>query len=327
MASALDAAGGARPREHVRRSDVSPDARRADGSRGSSDTFGTHGLCSRRVPDAARVPTTAVCSPHGVCLLRPIRTERAALSATPFASLGNLLSSHRAITRVSLAALSLHRHRRLQPTARRPGRARGHTGHAGVAPPTERRHRRRHPGADHDRIRDPDGPRIGGVCIRAPSRTARPPVWNDAHTALTVAPRRAVAHRRALSRRRRLRISHVPWIASCAPRSASPSRRVTAPAVTDFQVHLAGADLAAAKAQAAVKEVSVRSTVMAADTGARAQDAIDHPIGEGATSQSPSDTPNEGELRHVDLDRLQRADGPQRRRGAFRDQPRRSMGR
>ena len=60
----------------------------------------------RRVPDAARVPTRAVCKPHGVCLLSPIRTERAALSATPFASLGKLLSSHRAITRVSLAAIS-----------------------------------------------------------------------------------------------------------------------------------------------------------------------------------------------------------------------------
>src|SRR5688572_28823357 len=56
--------------------------------------------------DAARVPTRAVRNPHGVCLLRPIRTERAALAATPFASLGKLLSSHRAITRVSLAALS-----------------------------------------------------------------------------------------------------------------------------------------------------------------------------------------------------------------------------
>src|SRR5688500_177654 len=43
-------------------------------------------------------------NPHGVCLLRPIRTVAAA--AAPFESLGTLLSSHRAITRVSLAALS-----------------------------------------------------------------------------------------------------------------------------------------------------------------------------------------------------------------------------
>ena len=42
---------------------------------------------------------------HGVCVLHPIRTIRAALAA-PFESLGLLLSSHRAISRVSLAALS-----------------------------------------------------------------------------------------------------------------------------------------------------------------------------------------------------------------------------
>ena len=42
---------------------------------------------------------------HGVCLLRPIRTVRAARSA-PFESLGTLLSSHRAVTRVAAAALS-----------------------------------------------------------------------------------------------------------------------------------------------------------------------------------------------------------------------------
>jgi uncharacterized protein YkwD len=39
------------------------------------------------------------------CVLRPIRTVRAALAA-PFDSLGTMLSSHRAVTRVALAALS-----------------------------------------------------------------------------------------------------------------------------------------------------------------------------------------------------------------------------
>src|SRR5688500_3727433 len=43
---------------------------------------------------------------HGVCVLRPIRTALAGSSATTFESLGKLLSSHRAVTRVSLAALS-----------------------------------------------------------------------------------------------------------------------------------------------------------------------------------------------------------------------------
>ena len=42
---------------------------------------------------------------HGVCVLRPKRTVRATFVA-PFESLGTLLSSHRAITRVSLAAIS-----------------------------------------------------------------------------------------------------------------------------------------------------------------------------------------------------------------------------
>jgi len=43
---------------------------------------------------------------YGVCVLRPIRTALAGRPATTFESLGKLLSSHRAVTRVSLAALS-----------------------------------------------------------------------------------------------------------------------------------------------------------------------------------------------------------------------------
>ena len=116
--------------------------------------------------------------------------------------------------------------------------------------------------------------------------------WNDAHTALTVAP-----HGRWRTDERYLVVVGSESATSLGSKLRTAQRfaftTLTAPAVTDFQVHLAGADLAAAKAAAAVKEVSVRSTVMAADTGARAQaDAIDRPIGEGATSQSPTDTPN-----------------------------------
>jgi uncharacterized protein YkwD len=44
--------------------------------------------------------------PLGSCLLRSIRTVRAALAARPFESLGSLLSRHRAASRVALAALS-----------------------------------------------------------------------------------------------------------------------------------------------------------------------------------------------------------------------------
>src|SRR5688572_6027556 len=53
----------------------------------------------------ARAPAEAGQNSHGVCLLRPIRTVRAA-TAAPFESLGTLLSRHRALTRVSLATLS-----------------------------------------------------------------------------------------------------------------------------------------------------------------------------------------------------------------------------
>ena len=116
--------------------------------------------------------------------------------------------------------------------------------------------------------------------------------WNEAHTALTVAP-----HGRWRTDERYLVVVGSESATSLGSKLRTAQRfaftTLTAPAVTDFQVHLAGADLAAAKAAAAVKEVSIRSTVMAADTGARAQaDAIDRPIGEGATSQSPTDTPD-----------------------------------
>ena len=116
--------------------------------------------------------------------------------------------------------------------------------------------------------------------------------WNEAHTALTVAP-----HGRWRTDERYLVVVGSESATSLGSKLRTAQRfaftTLTAPAVTDFQVHLAGADLAAAKAAAAVKEVSVRSTVMAADTGERAQaGGIDRPIGEGATSQSPTDTPD-----------------------------------
>lgn len=53
-----------------------------------------------------RAPHRAERNPHGACLLSPIRTVRAAGAANQFESLGLSLSRHRAITRVSLAALS-----------------------------------------------------------------------------------------------------------------------------------------------------------------------------------------------------------------------------
>ena len=54
----------------------------------------------------AHVPTRAAPKSHGVCLLRSIRTVKARLRAAQFESLGPSLSRHRAVTRVSAAALS-----------------------------------------------------------------------------------------------------------------------------------------------------------------------------------------------------------------------------
>src|SRR5688572_26553818 len=58
-----------------------------------------------------RVPAPSTCPQgrprcYGVCVLHPNRTALAGRSATTFESLGTLLSSHRAVTRVSMAALS-----------------------------------------------------------------------------------------------------------------------------------------------------------------------------------------------------------------------------
>ncbi len=114
--------------------------------------------------------------------------------------------------------------------------------------------------------------------------------WNEARTALTVAP----------GRQWRTDERYLVVLGSDSATAEGASLRsaqryafttVTAPAVADFQVHLAGPDLAAAKAAAAVKEVSVRSTVMAADSGARADgDTSGQPIGAGAKSQPPTST-------------------------------------
>jgi uncharacterized protein YkwD len=237
-----------------------------------------------------RVPTLGGWKPHGVCLLHPIRTVRAASSATSFASLGKLLSSHRAIIRVSLAALSFTVIAAFsqQPAAQAGPQA------TPVTPESLL----------------PDSVGIG-VDTRAPvtisfEASMNPasvesafqllpaqPVqlsWNDAHTALTVTP----------ERQWRTDERYLVVIGSDSSTSLGTSIRsarrfafttVTAPAVADFQVHLAGKDLAAVKAAAAAKKVSVRSTVMAADIGERpARDRSGEPIGAGATSQPPTRT-------------------------------------
>ena len=213
------------------------------------------------------------------------------MAATPFASLGKLLSSHRAITRVTVAALcfTVIAAFSQQPAAQAGPVATPVTPESllpqsvGIAVDTQ--------APITISFETPMNPAsVESAFELLPAQPVHLS-WNDAHTTLTVAPRE----------RWRTDERYLVVVGSESATSLGAGLRtaqrfafttLTAPAVTDFQVHLAGADLAAAKAEAAVKEVSVRSSVMAADTGARAQaDAINHPIGEGAASQSPTDTP------------------------------------
>ena len=238
------------------------------------------------------MPARAVRNPHGVCVLRPIRTERAAFAATPFASLGNLLSSHRAITRVSLAALSFTVIAAFsqQPTAQ-----------AGPEPtPVTPESLLPHNVGIAVDTKTPitiafESPMNAASVEAAFQLLPAQPVrlsWNEAATELTVVPGRqwrtderylvVVGTGSATSDGAALRM---------AQRFAFTT--VTAPAVVDFQVHLAGRDLDAARAEAAAREATVRSTVMAADDGSPTDVGADgQAIGDGAKSQPPTRTPN-----------------------------------
>jgi uncharacterized protein YkwD len=234
------------------------------------------------------VPTRAVWNPYGVCLLHPIRTERAAHAATPFASLGKLLSSHRAIIRVSLAALSFTVLAAFsQPAAQAGPRATPVTPESllpqsvGNALDTSAAIT-----ISFESAMDP-----GSVESAFQLLPAQPVqfVWNEAHTALTVAP----------ERQWRTDERYLVVVGADAATSRGVSLRsaqrfsfttVTAPAVTDFQVFLAGRDLAAATAAAAAKEVTVRSAVMATDSTARMSDRSSQATDAGARSQPPART-------------------------------------
>lgn len=243
-----------------------------------------------RVPDAAGVPTTAVRNPHGAYVLRPIRTERAAHAATPFASLGKLLSSHRAITRASLAALSFTI---LAAFSQQPAVQAGPQAtpvlpesllpsSVGVAVDTSAP------------ISIPFESAMDTASVESAFQLlpAQPVqlAWNEAKTVLTVAPER---HWRTDER-------YLVVVGTDSATADGTSLRtaqrysfttLTAPAVADFQVYLAGADLAAAEAEADVKEITVRNAVAAADTGARTDvDTTGGRINAGTRSQPPSRT-------------------------------------
>jgi uncharacterized protein YkwD len=213
------------------------------------------------------------------------------LSATPFASLGKLLSRHRAITRVSLAAISFTVIAAFsqQPTAQAGPQATPVTPESllpqsvGIAVDTQAPIT-----ISFEAPMDPASVESAFELLPAQPIELS---WNDAHTVLTVAP----------DGQWRTDERYLVVVGSESSTSLGSQLRaaqsfafttLTAPAVTDFQVHLAGPDRAGAKAEAAAKEITVRSSVMAADTGARTDgDAIGHPIGAGATSQPPTDTP------------------------------------
>jgi uncharacterized protein YkwD len=221
--------------------------------------------------------------------LRPIRTERAAFAATPFESLGNLLSSHRAITRVSLAALCFTI---LAAVSQQP------TAHAGPEPA---------PVIPQSLL-----PQSVGMAIDTESTVTIPfetamdaasvestlqllPVqqvelgWNDDRTALTIRPQRLWrTDERYLV------------VVSAAAEAADGSRlrgaqrysftTATAPAVADFQVRLAGSDLSGSEALTADATLSSRTAALDASTDARASREYVPSIGAGAVVRTPART-------------------------------------
>ena len=222
--------------------------------------------------------------------MRPIRTVRAALAATPFESLGNLLSSHRAITRVSLAALSFSV---LAAFSQQPSAQAGPESapvipesllplSVGIAVDTEAP------------ITIPfdtamDGASVESTIQLLPEQQVEM-AWNDERTALTIQPQRLWrADERYLV------------VVSSSSKSADGStvrgaRRysfttATAPAVADFQVHLAGVDLPPSSATVADDVLSSRAAVL--DTGLSAEARSEQelqPIGRGAATRLPTHT-------------------------------------
>ena len=213
------------------RSAARPSTRRwrRDGLPGPSDTTGTHGLSLRDFILHRPVPTTAASGiPTESCLLRPIRTVRAALPAPRSSRLATLLSSHRAITRVSLAALSftfLIAFSQQAPPPRRVPEPRSRQLRESLLPQKRRRRpsrpMRRSPSHSTRRWTPPRSRTPAQVLPAQRVELA----WNADRTELTVAPDQSVAGRRALPRRGR---RHRPMTDGgerpARLRSASPSR-------------------------------------------------------------------------------------------------------
>ena len=228
-------------------------------------------------------------NPHGVCLLRPIRTAKAALAATQFESLGTLLSSHRAITRVSLAAVSFTLLIAFSQQA--PAQAGPESApvipesllplNVGIAVETD--------GA----ITIPFDTAMDRASVESalqvlPEQTVQL-AWNEEGSSLTIQPKR-------LWRTDARYLVVVPASSSTEDGTTLRGARrysfttETAPAVSDFQVQLATADLSAAVADTATV-LSTRSLVFDADADAAVQRAAEAAlIADGATSQPPTRT-------------------------------------
>jgi uncharacterized protein YkwD len=237
---------------------------------------------------SARVPPRAGRNPHGANLLRSIRTVKAATAATQFESLGRLLSSHRGITRVSLAALSfivLTTLSQQSPAQAGPESAPSIPDSllpqsVGLAVATDASIT-----IPFDAPMDPTS--VEPALQIMPNQDVRL-AWNEDHSALTILPGR-------------LWRTDERYIVVVAESSSTTDgltlgspRRFTfttelAPAVADFQVRLVADDEAGSMSELAAAP-STPALDLEADPAIDARSAESTPIGPGALSQPPTQT-------------------------------------
>jgi uncharacterized protein YkwD len=222
--------------------------------------------------------------------LRSNRTENAAFAAAQFESLGNLLSRHRAITRVSLAALSFT----ILVTISQQSPAQAGPEPAPLVPDSLLPQSIGIAVTTDASVTIPFGAPMDPASVQAALQVIPDQdvalAWNADLSALTVRPGRLW----------RTDERYIVVIGGDARTSAgvglSAARRFTfttqtAPAVADFQVRLAGPDITPPQPEAASTELSTRSVALEADPAADAARVADaEPIGAGALSQPPTQT-------------------------------------
>ncbi len=194
-------------------------------------------------PHVAHVPNKGGPVSHGVCLLRPIRTVSADPSAT-FEYLGNLLRSHGGITRVTVAALSftlifaISQQAPLTKAGPEPAPVIPESllpQNVGIGIPTV--------GAVTIPFEAGMDPASVEQAVQVLPEQDLDLTWNDEHSALTIRP----DHLWRTDQRYLVVVA-----ASAATADGEPlakARRFsfttqTAPVVSDFQIRLAGADVA-----------------------------------------------------------------------------------